>query len=161
MEPGKADNPKYQKHVDDINFMLGKLIKHSKILTHINLTGTGLSAEVIYEMGNSLRKCRSILVIHLSGNPGLTQKNLEYLSTRIRCRQNEDIERFTRLQFFVKNFLKNAGITNNIISGVRGKVNRDTEFKMLHKSDPIETSVNDQLVFQRVLGHKEDIPGSG
>ena len=141
--------------------MLGKIIKHSRTLIHMNLTGCGLSAGVIYEMGNSLRRARSILVIHLSGNPGLTTKNMEYLNTRIKCRQNEDIERFTRVSQSVRLILKEAGIANNLISGVRGKVNRDTEFKMLHKSDPIETSVNDQLIFQRMLGHKEDQPGSG
>ena len=31
----------------------------------------------------------------------------------------------------------------------------------MQKNDPIDYSVNDQLVFQRMLGHKEDIPGSG
>ena len=132
-----------------------------KLIIHMNLTGTGLSSGVIYEMGNCLRRARSLLCLHLSGNPGLTQENFEYLGDRIRCRTREDIERFTRVSYVVKEAVKVAGISSNIISGVREKVNRDTEFKMLHKSDPIETSANDQLIFQRMLGHKEEQPGSG
>ena len=78
------------------------------------------------------------------------------MGDRIRGRAKEDIERFTRVSYVVKEAVRVAGISSNIISGVREKVNRDTEFKMLHKSDPIETSANDQLIFQRMLGHKEE-----
>ena len=58
---------------------LGKLVKHSNTLTHINLSGTGLSAPVIYEFGTFLRRARAIQVVHLSGNPGLTSENHVYL----------------------------------------------------------------------------------
>lgn len=143
MESGKEDSTSYENHVHEVNEMLGKIIKHSKTIIHMNLTGTGLSSGVIYEMGNCLRRARSLLCLHLSGNPGLTQENFEYLGDRIRGRAREDIERFTRVSAVVKEAVKVAGISSNIISGVREKVNRDTEFKMLHKSDPIETSAND------------------
>jgi hypothetical protein len=45
-----------------------------------------------------LRRAGSLLSIHLSGNPGLTEENREYLVKRIRCRPNEDLERFNRIQ---------------------------------------------------------------
>ena len=119
------DDPHFDAHVAEINEMLGKIIKHSRTLQHMNLTGTGLVDEVIYEMGNNLRKARSILVLHLSANPGLSQENMEYLSQRIRCRQNEDIERFTRIQSTVKRVMKETGAGTNIIDGIKHKVERD------------------------------------
>jgi len=127
----------------------------------MNLSGTGLSSQVIYDMGTALRRARSILVIHLSGNPGLTPSNMEYLSKRIRCRPNEDIERFTRIQAVVKGVLRSVGANSNIITGIKVKVERDSDFNQVHKKDPIEFSVNDQLVFQRMLGHRVEQPGSG
>ena len=72
MESGKEDSTSYENHVYEVNEMLGKIIKHSKTIIHMNLTGTGLSSSVIYEMGNCLRRARSLLCLHLSGNPGLT-----------------------------------------------------------------------------------------
>ena len=86
MEAGKEESATYEKHVSEVNLMLGKIIKHSKTILHMNLTGTGLSEGVIFEMGNSLRRARSLLCLHLSGNPGLTSENFEYLNTRIKCR---------------------------------------------------------------------------
>ena len=52
---------------------LGRLIKHSKAIQHIDLTGTGLGTYIIKEIGNSLRKSGALMCIHLSGNPGLTR----------------------------------------------------------------------------------------
>ena len=109
MEIGKEDDPDFEYHVEEINYMLGKIIKHSRTLVHMNLSGCGLSKEVIYEMGTCLRRARSVLCLHLSGNPGLTTENLDYLGKRVRCRPNEDIERFTRVNAVVKGVLKVAG----------------------------------------------------
>ena len=91
MEVKPTENSQFDQHQQEVSFLIGKMIKHSKALQHMNLTGTGLSAAVIYEMGSFLRRARSILCIHLSGNPGLTQDNMEYLNGRIKCRPNEDI----------------------------------------------------------------------
>ena len=93
---GTVDDPNDRSEQDVID-MLGKIIKHSRSLQHMNLSGTGLSEKVIYEMGTILRRARAILSLHLSGNPGLSSENMEYLHNRIRCRPNEDIERFTRI----------------------------------------------------------------
>ena len=109
MEVAKSDDPSFIRQNNEIIQMLGKIIKHSKTLQHIDLTGTGLSSQVIHSMGTALRRSRSILVIHLSGNPGLNLTNMEYLTQRIRCRPNEDIERYTRITTVVKNTLKEVG----------------------------------------------------
>jgi hypothetical protein len=64
---------------------------------HLDLTCTGLSNLIIRELGSCLRRAGSLLSIHLSGNPGLTEENCEYLANRIKCRPREDIERFSRI----------------------------------------------------------------
>ena len=117
--------------------MLGKIIKHSRTLIHFNLTGCGLSKEVIFEIGTCLRRSRSVLVIHLSGNPGLTDENFDYLPRRAKCRPREDIERFTRITGVVKGVLSGQSHASNIIEGIKNKIERDSDFFQLHKKDPI------------------------
>ena len=50
----------YAEYEDDIIRMLGKIIKHSRTMQHMNLSGTGLSEQVIYEMGTFMRRSRSV-----------------------------------------------------------------------------------------------------
>lgn len=77
--------------------MLGTIIKRNKQLLHLDLTCTGLTNLIVHEMGSHLRRAGSLLSIHLSGNPGLSRENCEYLANRIKCRPREDIERFSRI----------------------------------------------------------------
>jgi hypothetical protein len=76
-------------------------------LIHFDLTSTGLNDMVVREVGTSLRRATSLLAIHLSGNPGMTAYNLEFLPRRIRVRPNEDMERFKRIQDAVGKFVNN------------------------------------------------------
>ena len=55
--------------------MIGKIIKHSRAMQHMDLTSTGLNTFLIKEIGNALRKARSLLCIHLSGNQGVADKD--------------------------------------------------------------------------------------
>ena len=52
--------------------LLGKMIKYNQKILHLDLSGTGLTKNIVYGLGGCLRKSRSLLCIHLSGNPGLT-----------------------------------------------------------------------------------------
>ena len=45
----------------------------------------------IREIAHAIRKARSLVAIHLSGNPGLTESTRSFLIERIRCKPNEDI----------------------------------------------------------------------
>jgi Ran GTPase-activating protein (RanGAP) involved in mRNA processing and transport len=85
---------------------LGKMIKHNKNLLHLDITSTGLGKFIIKEIGSMLRRARSLLCIHLSGNPGLDNETTEYLVKRIRCRPNEDIARFMRIQTLIREMTK-------------------------------------------------------
>ena len=42
---------------------------------------------------------------------------------------------------------------------VKARVERDSDFKVMHRKDPVR--VTDKFILQRYLGHKEDMPGSG
>ena len=143
MEVGSDNDPEFEETVAQINLLLGKIIKHSKTMIHMNLTGTGLSAGVIYEIGTCLRRARSVLVVHVSGNPGLSRENMDYLPNRVRCRPREDIERYTRISGVVKGVLRATGAVANIMNGIKVKVERDSDFHQVHKKDPIEFSAND------------------
>ena len=133
----------FEWQVEEVNEMLGKIIKHSRTMIHMNLTGCGLSDEVIHEIGTCLRRSRSVLVIHLSGNPGLSKDNFEYLEKRVKCRSREDIERFTRISGVVKGVIRGSGAATNIINGIKVKIERDSDFHQVHKKDPIAFSIND------------------
>jgi len=54
--------------------MLGKMIKHNSNLLHLDLSGTGLGTFIIDGIATALRKAKSILCLHLSGNPGLVTR---------------------------------------------------------------------------------------
>ena len=94
---------------DDMIFvgkMIGKIIKHSRTMQHIDLTGTGLGTYIIKEIGNSMRKSRALMCIHLSGNPGLTRQNMGLMTAGLKMRQDEDIVRFIRLDKIIKQAMK-------------------------------------------------------
>ena len=90
-----------------------------------------------------MRRSRCIQTLHLSGNPGLSSENLIYLHERIKCRKDEDIERYVRIRSFVKNKLANHGIMNNIINGIKAKIERASDFGQINHSNPITISYND------------------
>ena len=85
-----------------VSQMLGKIIKHSRTMQHIDLTGAGLGTYIIREIGNSMRKSRALMCIHLSGNPGLTRQNMGLLTAGLKVRQDEDIPRFIRIDNALK-----------------------------------------------------------
>ena len=47
------------------------IIKKNQNLIHFDLSGTGLTTYVIYEIACAMRKSRSIVGLHLSENPGV------------------------------------------------------------------------------------------
>lgn len=72
----------------------------------MDITSTGLSSFIIKEIGTCLRRARSILSIHLSGNPGLNNENFDFLVNRLRCRPNEDITRFSKIEAVLAHMTK-------------------------------------------------------
>ena len=101
-----ADQKMSEDQQQKVSALLGNLIKHNKNLIHIDLTACGLTNLMMKELGTHVRRSGSLLGIHLTGNPGLTAENTQYLSQRIRCRPVEDIERYTFVQNFVSELMR-------------------------------------------------------
>jgi hypothetical protein len=72
----------------------------------MDITSTGLGSFIIRELGTCLRRSRSILSIHLTGNPGMSLENYEFFVDRIKCRLNEDIARFSKIRSLVAEMTK-------------------------------------------------------
>jgi|LauGreDrversion4_2_1035121.scaffolds.fasta_scaffold61146_4 hypothetical protein len=62
-----------------------RIIKYNKNLLHFNISHCGLTEQAVRDIGASLRRGKSILSLHLSGNPGITQEVKMFLHERIRC----------------------------------------------------------------------------
>jgi len=77
--------------------LLGKMIKHNLKFLHFDLTSTGLTHRIVEELGKQLRRSRSLLSIHLSGNPGVNDQSSRRLRDRVHARPNEDISRYSRI----------------------------------------------------------------
>jgi len=92
-----SDNKTSEKEQIEIVHLIGKAIKHNKQLIHLDLTATGLTTLIVRDLGTILRRAGSLLAIHFSGNPGLSQEIADFLHTRIRQRPREDIEKYLRI----------------------------------------------------------------
>lgn len=62
-------------------------IKYNQNLYHLNLSNTGLNDDLIKKIGVALRKARALVCIHLTGNPGISEYNVNFLHKRIRCQE--------------------------------------------------------------------------
>ena len=91
-----------------------------------------------------MRKARSVLCIHLSGNKGVaTKENKKWLCDRIKCRPNEDIERFSRIRD--KIILLQKDNPPNMLDGIKSRVTREIDMRIkTDKNDPI--TPNDKLI---------------
>ena len=56
---------------NEIMANLGKFMKHNAKLIHLNISHTNLNRNMMLKLGPILRRARSLLVVHASGNPGL------------------------------------------------------------------------------------------
>ena len=57
---------------------LSRFIKCNKQLVHLNLEGTGLSADMIKELLVVVKKSRTVQALHLCNNPGVYDASLFY-----------------------------------------------------------------------------------
>lgn len=71
---------------------LGKFIKYNNNLIHLDLSYTRLDDKSIKEIGANLRKAKSLIAIHFSGNPGVTEDVKNYIYERIHARTNKNYD---------------------------------------------------------------------
>ena len=62
-----------------------KFMKHNKNLLHLDLSNTGLNEQMVRTIATALKRSRSIISLHLTGNPGVTPEAKEFLFERVRC----------------------------------------------------------------------------
>jgi hypothetical protein len=62
-----------------------KFMKYNKNLLHLDLSNTGLNEQMVRTIATALKRSRSIVSLHLTGNPGVTAEAKEFLFERVRC----------------------------------------------------------------------------
>ena len=53
---------------------------------------------MITALGTALRRAKSLIAVHLTGNPGVSQDTAEYLQQRVHCRPYKDRDLKTESQ---------------------------------------------------------------
>ena len=64
---------------------LCSLLKRNKRLQHVNLCKTGLTEYMIVKIAKAMRRAKALCSIHLDGNPGVTPRVKEFVSSCIRA----------------------------------------------------------------------------
>ncbi|CDW89852.1 UNKNOWN [Stylonychia lemnae] len=54
----------------NIMINISNFIKYNKNLLHIDLSNTGMTEDMLWNLGTAMRRSRSMVSMHLSGNPG-------------------------------------------------------------------------------------------
>ena len=140
---------------------------------HLDLTQTNLTEYMLWRLGKALKRAKSLVSIHFSGNQSITPALKQQLFQRVRCAQqplqqkigldvglpsqmyNADGSGLTSPRKMAmhmnqeKYFRENMLIRNFKRSNIRGKL---SEIK--------EEGNNTKLIFERQLGHKLDLPGA-
>jgi hypothetical protein len=62
-----------------------KFIKYNPKLIHFDISKTGLSKDQLREIGPALRRAKSLLALHASGNPGVSKEITDELFARVHC----------------------------------------------------------------------------
>ena len=147
---------------------LGKFIKYNKQLLYLNLSHTQIGTNLLKRIVICLRRAMSLLVLDISGNIGITDQLREYLSGRIRCRQNPlDVERLNYVQEVInminKSYDNQEIKKEKILKSMQMRsIKQVANLTQIDKLNQIRTfQPNENLIYQRVLGHKLDMPGSG
>ncbi|CDW72588.1 UNKNOWN [Stylonychia lemnae] len=141
---------------------LSKFIKYNKNLLHLDLSHTRLESETVREIGTNLRKAKSLLSIHFTGNPGANQEVRQFLFERIHAKTNQNYNHMIEMHVSQQHRPQSPR-SSQVIDGV--------QMKILTRKRKMIDSVNLQnlnppadnlkLIFQRFLGHKFEQPGSG
>ena len=102
---------------------------------------------------NSIRKAPTILAVHLGQNDrGITPETLKLINQKLKTRPIEDMAKFTKVSNFLKKLCEGNPVS--LTEGVISKANRGFNQSKSAKRE-------ENLVLQRVIGLKDQQPGSG
>ena len=76
-EEEKGDLPKL------VIYSLNKLIRYNRRLQSLDLSNCGLNGQVLVGLVQSLRHAKSLLCLHLTANPGITDQMEQYYRERL------------------------------------------------------------------------------
>ena len=79
---------------------LRSFLRNNKKLIHLDLTATNLSENAILHILPAIKKTKSLQGIHLSGNPGVTEKVKEKARKLLKTNPNESKRLFNLVSFF-------------------------------------------------------------
>ena len=65
---------------------LRQFIWINRKLIHVDLSYTNLSEGIIYKLIPAIRKGKTLMSIHLSGNPGATDMVKQYAKVTLKCK---------------------------------------------------------------------------
>jgi len=71
---------------DEIAVNLCCFIKYNQNLMHLNLSHTFMDKDMIHKVSEAMNKARSLQSLHLSGNPGITDENINFIRKHIVCK---------------------------------------------------------------------------
>lgn len=81
----QTDDEEMSPVESEIMLNLCTFIKHNPKLLHLDLSHMGLPTAMLKELGPALRKAKSLVSLHISGNPGGTKKLKRFLHSRAKC----------------------------------------------------------------------------
>jgi hypothetical protein len=122
-----------------------------------------LPKSILVEFGAALRKSRSLLCLHLSGNPGVDEELRHNIEERAHCAPRYkhnviDVINKENVQRVVEGRLVN----NKLQEGLKLRNIQELKNKQHNgNSNSIFENSKNKLIIERVIGHKIDIPGSG
>ena len=71
---------------------MSKLVKYDMSLIHVDLSYCRLNERCITDIGTQLRRAKTLIAIHFTGNTGVTQETKDFLYTRIHAKRNADYD---------------------------------------------------------------------
>ena len=76
---------------------LCRFIRRNPVLNHVDLSHCGMNEQMLWYFGRTLRRAKSLRGLHLSGNPGITERLIEYLRDRIHCKTDKSERNYIAL----------------------------------------------------------------
>jgi hypothetical protein len=132
---------------------------------------------MVRDIAVALRRAKSLLSIHLCGNPGVTERSKKYFRSRVHAKHEQHKKNFNITDVFekatdqqgakmLKMQLARGGEKDGEQPIARDSIKLKQIFnrkRMYSKENNIGQEVDDQqkLICTRVLNHKQDIPGIG
>ena len=71
------------RHSELMAYHFSSLVRHNKKLQHLDMANTGLSEVFLFDMLPALRRTRSLLAFHVSTNPGITERLVEFYQEKL------------------------------------------------------------------------------